>query len=515
MLRRRRGQFGLAATITVLLLGVLAAESARAGTYVMRNCNVPGYPHALIGPWVTFPKPGALSPVTVMDACATGGGVSFITDTGSVPSGGEAGISLSKPSGPRSQITFVKAVVWYAARLGGGPLLVVARDWAGGTRRQLLNTGPPGSENLMAELPLGPSTVSVDFYVWCDIVTDLPCAPVPTVPLLIRGIEVTLTEDVPPIVLQPAGTLLEGGPQSDVRTLMYAASDAQSGLAKVEVRLGDTVVARRDLTPRCHYSDLTVCPATHDETLQIDTRGVPNGFHRLALRVQDAAGNERVADVVEPIEVANAPATTASTFELAVKFKGSSRTTLTVPYGRRVSLRGVLTHESQPSAGAQIEVLKKLHRPGAREVSAGRAVSNADGSFSLALPTTRPSRTLRLMYRPVGGGEVLSRALKLRVRAALRVRASLRGRTVRFSGTVLSGPIPKRGKRVLMEGRSPGSAWTKFRTLRTDRKGRFLGTFRLRVRRPGVALKVRAVVPNETGYGYVTARSRAVTMRVR
>ena len=103
----------------------------------------------------------------------------------------------------------------------------------------------------------------------------------------------------------------------------------------------------------------------------------------------------------------------------------------------------------------------------------------------------------------------------MRVRAASRLRATLRGRVVRFSGRVLSGPIPRRGKRVLMEGRSPGSAWTQFKSLRTDRKGRFSGTYRLRVRRPGVALKIRAVVPSESGYGYLSSRSRAVTLRVR
>ena len=59
-----------------------------------------------------------------------------------------------------------------------------------------------------------------------------------------------------------------------------------------------------------------------------------------------------------------------------------------------------------------------------------------------------------------------------------------------------------------MEGRSPGSAWTQFKSLRTDSKGRFSGTYRLRVRRPGVVLKIRAVVPSENGYGYVSSRSR-------
>ena len=75
--------------------------------------------------------------------------------------------------------------------------------------------------------------------------------------------------------------------------------------------------------------------------------------------------------------------------------------------------------------------------------------------------------------------------------------------------------MPKGGKRVQMEGRSPGSAWTAFKDVRTDEKGRFSGTYRLRVRRPGVLLRIRAVVPSETGYGYIGSRSRAVSLRVR
>ena len=43
---------------------------------------------------------------------------------------------------------------------------------------------------------------------------------------------------------------------------------------------------------------------------------------------------------------------------------------------------------------------------------------------------------------------MVSRELKLRVGAASRVRATLRGRVVRFSGRVVSGPIPKAGKLV-------------------------------------------------------------------
>ncbi len=77
------------------------------------------------------------------------------------------------------------------------------------------------------------------------------------------------------------GTLVETGSQSGVRTVTYSAFDPQSGLAKVEVPLGESVVARRDITPLCHYYDFTVCPAGDEATISVDTRAVPNGSHRL------------------------------------------------------------------------------------------------------------------------------------------------------------------------------------------------------------------------------------------
>ena len=329
----------------------------------------------------------------------------------------------------------------------------------------------------------------------------------------------TLREDVPPAVVSPTGSLLEAKPQSGLRTLLYAASDSGSGLSRVDVLLDETVVASRDLTPRCRYDDFAVCPTSDDETLDIDTRAVPNGSYDLAVRVRDAAGNEQVVHGERPIDVANvSPVESSSVLPYAIvaNFKGSSRSKLTVPYGRRVSLRGRLTQGLRPvGAGIPLEVMERPDRRGAVEKPRRTVMTKSDGSFSIGLATSRPSRVVRLAYRPAGGGEVVSRALKLRVQAASRVRASLRGRVVHFNGRVLSGPFPKRGKRILMEGRSPGSAWTPFKTLRTDKKGRFSGTYRLRVRRPGVVLKIRAIVPTESGYGYLSSRSRAVTLRVR
>ena len=518
---RRAGAIGALSTVIALGLAGVSADPVRAGTYVMRNCDVPGQPSALMRPWRRFNDnvPG----VVLADACASGGGLGLTLENGQLS--GSIGFALDKPTGARSQIAFVKILLWYAARLAGsGPPMNL---WAGqrlpaGQYGVTLINGAPGSEYLVAEQQLRADATSYELGIQCGPINGVPptepCIPADRMPLLIRGMEVTLSEETPPIVGAPTGNLLDGGAQSGIRGLTYSASDSQSGLSKIDVLLDETVVASRDLTAQCSYSDFTVCPETQSETLPIDTRAVANGRHRLRVRVHDAAGNERQIYSDGAVVVANTLGlgSMLQGHEVSAAFKGASKATLTVPYGGRVVVRGRLTHGAQPvPAGTPIDVLERLDRPAAREVPAARTTTKADGSYTVVLATRRPSRTVRVAYRPVGAGQVVSRSLRLRVRAASRLRASLRGRVIRFSGSVLSTPVPRGGKRILMEGAAAGSAWTVFRILRTDSKGRFEGAYLLRVRRPGVVLKVRAAVPRERGYGYLTSRSKYVSLRVR
>lgn len=499
------------------------AQPAHAGTYEMWNCNAPGRPISLLHPWQ--PTDWLVPNVSLVDACATGGGwaVNFGGARQVAPAYG-AGVFLFKPTGSRSPITFVKVTVWYSARLAGSgqPTLFMLGELRPDGFYQEAIAGPPGAENAVAERDLRPDTTQIQLALRCGNTpaeTQDSCVAAHGVPLLIRGIKLTLGEDVPPIVLRHGGTLLEDGPQSGIRTVTYAASDAQSGLSKIDVLLDGVPVASNDLTTRCSHSDFTACPPSEEGTLQVDTRQVANGRHQLTLRAWDAAGNAQDVRGDRAVVVANEPSPTptdVSAYKLTARFTRTSRAAVAVPYGRRISVRGRLTRSSRPvPAGSMVEVLERTNGRGSRDVRRARARTNADGSFSVVLATTRPSRTIRVAHRPTADSQIVSPALKLRVRAASRVRASLRGSVLRFSGRVLSAPVPTNGKRIVMEGRSPGSAWTPFKNLRTDRQGRFSGTYRLRVRRPGVRLKVRAVVPSEAGYGYLGSRSRALTLRVR
>ena len=64
---------------------------------------------------------------------------------------------------------------------------------------------------------------------------------------------------------------------------------------------------------------------------------------------------------------------------------------------------------------------------------------------------------------------------------------------------------------LLLQGRRKGGAWQSFATRRVGRRGQFSGSYRLRVRRPGVALQFRAVITQTRGYPYSAGTSATVT----
>jgi hypothetical protein len=75
------------------------------------------------------------------------------------------------------------------------------------------------------------------------------------------------------------------------------------------------------------------------------------------------------------------------------------------------------------------------------------------------------------------------------VRAGIALRVSPHtasvGSGIRFAGRLRGGPIPQGGKQLVLEARSPGSAWIEFKVVRTDARGRFHASYRFKF--PGPA----------------------------
>ncbi len=154
------------------------------------------------------------------------------------------------------------------------------------------------------------------------------------------------------------------------------------------------------------------------------------------------------------------------------------------------------------------------------DLSASTATSSsvrtdAQGRFALTIPGRESSRTLRFYYRSsMGtGSPTASATLALSVRAAVMLaiapRAVSAGGSVRFTGRLLGGPIPREGKQLVLEARAPGGRWIEFDDVRTSLRGNYHASYRFRF--PGPArYQFRVLSEPESDYPYAQGASNIV-----
>lgn len=503
-----------------------ADNVAYGGTYVMRSCNVPGERTAPAAPWRWLHAVNTFA----NDECARGGGFGF--NAGAMQRADAAGLVLERPGeGPQSAITIRRVRLWMIARLSGsGSALYVAASAGGKTGTVAEDIfGPPGGSTLTSPYVspvLLADTGSYVLVLSCSGSHPDGCAPASPNPLEVRGAEVTLQEDVAPTGTIDGGSLLADAGQSGTRTLHYTMSDQESGVAEVSAVLGTTVVATHDFRPECAHASFAACLQSRTAIMSVNTNQVPDGSYPLSLRVTDAAGNHEVIQAPRVVLISNGrlaqsttPNGTGATGDakLTATFAGRRGSTATMPYGRRVIVRGQLTASSgAPIKGAQVEVTEAPGLPAGRSITR-RVLTQADGRYRYVGRARSSSRTLNFRYRPnLAAPNVAARAdLRMNVRAAATMRVTLRGVRVAYSGRVLTRPVPRKGKLLYIEGRALGGAWTRFAVRRTTRAGTYSGRYRLRVRRPGIRLQFRVRIPKESGYRYAAGLGRSVTRVVR
>ena len=522
--RRAAGRALFALTLTLLLIFASALASvARAGTYLMNSCNVPGAPAAPLAPWYWE----AAANVTPVDSCAQGAGfVFYFGGPLSMPRGAASALTLSLPaSGP---ISIRRVRLWTVGRLSGGGSALFAGTNSGAPDGQNTNSdlyGPVDGDTLTTPhvtslLPLGTNVFRVLLY--CSQSSPDDCFPSSRTVLEIVGAEVTLLESVAPTVSVTGGSLGDG-PQSATRTVKFTAVDNQSGVEAIELLVDNAVAAKRDYSADCPHADYAACAKQRSDEIAVDTSALANGSHRVRLRATDAAGNAADSST-QVIEVANqgaGPAGGGASSEpprrlggrLTAAFAATPKRTMTVSYRGRPRVVGRLTDvDGRPVAKAAISVTEKVagRPPASRVVGETRD----DGRYAIRLAARGSSRVVRVEF--VSGGASLSApALRLRVRAAASLKVALNGVRVRYRGAVVSQQIPRRGLIVVLQGRRKGGIWQSFATRRVSRSARFTGTYRLRVRRPGVVLQFRAVVSKAPGYPYETGFSAVVARTVR
>lgn len=191
------------------------------------------------------------------------------------------------------------------------------------------------------------------------------------------------------------------------------------------------------------------------------------------------------------------------------------------PHGRHVPVGGRLTAASgTPLAGSPVEIVETFGAGARLRRRTTTVLARADGSF---LARLRPGPTRRVEAR-FGGTHTLRRAagrrLTLVIPAAVRFRASaataaIGGAPVSFSGRVhgRSARIPASGLSVALQFRVGGGEWMEFRTLRTDRRGRFRYRYSFSDDDSrGVRFHFRAHVPVQESWPFAPGSSRPVAV---
>jgi hypothetical protein len=526
----------LLALTALAILFALTPQSAAAGTYVMRSCNVPGQAPAPAGPWTLQPRVGS----TTFNDCARGGGFG-IAFPGSTQMLREErihlGIAVPETRG-KENVNIEQVRLWMIGRLSGSgspaflPLEGVATN---GSRQRTETWGPPGGESLtrpVATSVYAANTRAFSAILFCSGGSPNDCLLDSNRPVDVRGAEVTLRESVLPSLAITGGTLISDGAQSGMRSVGYQAVDRESGIAKTEILLDDRVVAVRDFSGdanRCPHTDWNACQEDIVEEISVDTRPVPDGTYTLGARTTDAAGNTTVTRA-NSVTVRNqaphgaagaspGPAPTAPT-GIHVTHVNSTRTFVTsrlIRYGSRATLRGVLRDPTgNPIPNAVVDVLLQTERKSSKLRKVTSRTTDANGRFEYKT-NSGPSRLVRFAYGRNSGDSTyaFTHDVKVKTKAGLTLhvsRSRLRnGQSVRFYGTIRGN---KQRKVLEVQVRQRGR-WDTIASVRSDSKGRWSWRYRFKRTYEPTRYKFRARVRTESGFPYATGHSRTRSVRVR
>lgn len=192
---------------------------------------------------------------------------------------------------------------------------------------------------------------------------------------------------------------------------------------------------------------------------------------------------------------------------------GSTARRITLRAGRRVAIVGRLTDASGAGiADARLGAAWRLvgrgwvARPGVK--------TGSDGRFVYVLPAG-PSRDVRFTYFAFSDSHAveLSNVVHVDALAPLTIRADrqrLTGdRVVRLNGRIGARTgIPRAGLVVTLQGFQQGYGWRTFRTVHTDRHGRWHTSYRFRSTHGRFGF--RALVPRQGRFPYAPSRSAGV-----
>jgi hypothetical protein len=198
---------------------------------------------------------------------------------------------------------------------------------------------------------------------------------------------------------------------------------------------------------------------------------------------------------------------------------GGGSTRISVPYGRKVTVRGrLIAGRRTPLASATVRIVERF-ADGSRPTQRSTAVSTgADGRFVLRLKPG-PTREVTALAAPAPTLRGASSGpLRVEVRSGVRLKVSAKvarvgGRPLVFRGRVLGAraALGSTERSVQLQFRLPGLPWGEFRTVHADRRGRFRYAYRFADDDSrGVRFQFRAFVPAQAGWPFEPAGSAPV-----
>jgi hypothetical protein len=310
---------------------------------------------------------------------------------------------------------------------------------------------------------------------------------------------------------RPSAVLIPPDARDPTR-LMVDARDLTSGVGHVEVE------ARRRGDATWHVLDVT--REGDAFTAVADDDVLPAGTYDFRARAIDLAGNEVTTTTLSdgsPLTL-RLPAREGSRMTAGARGRGSRFVSRLSPkFGQRLVLAGsLLDAAGKPRAGAPIEVLERVGDRSDSWQAVSKLHTSSRGTF-VTRPTTGPARVLRFRYAGSATTRSVSADVELRVRAGVTLvasRSSVRnGASVKFRGRLLGGPLPSKGKLVLLQART-SRGWRTFATARAGARGKWAYRYRFTDTSTTARYAFRVVVPEEASYPYERGTSSIAYVHV-
>ncbi|HEX8690455.1 MAG TPA: hypothetical protein VF729_09470 [Solirubrobacterales bacterium] len=262
---------------------------------------------------------------------------------------------------------------------------------------------------------------------------------------------------------------------------------------------------------------------THDGELRAhwDSDAYPAGEYEFRAVAYDAAGNETATMQRADGKPMRLSSPLKATTALRASFPAGRHATEAGP-GRKTLFTGRLTTAADtPLSGMPVKIAERSPLSGA-PARLSTVITGPGGAFAIRL---EPGPTREIVAR-FEGTPTLTRSasspLRLAVRSAVSLRASapaarIGGAPIVFKGRLAAaGKVSAHGKSVQLQFRLPGLRWAEFRTVQTDRRGRFRYAYRFSDDDSrGVVFQFRAYAPAQANWPYEPGGSRPVTVRGR